>query len=206
MGKYNKFTKSLAAAGFVLLSANAVGGEGVGTITFGTVQDVSVSQVTGLHFGDNYLLTSGLSCTVTYTGVTAGNLATDVAGVARAGSACGIAATGGAIVGGTFLIEGATSQDVQIRVTGASENDLTFAPAGNAIGSDVTTAGLVDGTAVAFTDDALVTLTLNSHPDSLGDPSGIGKGTIYVGGVLTADADLTAGATVSVNYTVEVTY
>jgi len=210
MGKFNKLTKSLAMIGLVALTTNTNAGESTGTITFGTILDVAVSEVTPVHFGDNYLLASGLSCTLVYLGdVTSGTTKKPVEGTAagRSGTACGLSTATQAQVGGLFLIEGAPLQAVKVKVTGATENDLQFVAAGNVVPGDPALDAFADiaDTEVTFADDQQVTIAL-SQGESFGVASNKGFASIYVGGTLTAQADLASSATLTVNYNVEVIY
>jgi len=212
MKKSISTTKSLLVASMALLSTSVMAGEGAGTVSFGTVNDVSVTQSEALHFGDNYLLTQGISCALTYNGIidTTNSSLTikEGATAARTGAACLVTPSSTIPTGGMFIIEGAATQTVNVRVTGASENDLTFVAAGDVITGHPTNDAFATLTnaATTFADSAQVAVQLSTGIDSVGGASSTGYATVFVGGTLTADQALPTLQTLTVNYNVEVTY
>jgi hypothetical protein len=218
MNKFNKLKIAMVAVGLATLSPSTIAGTDSGTIMFGTITDVSVSQENAAEFGDNFLLTSGagISCVLSLEDGSAGNY---VGGdnsqttlltltTTRAGNACDLATDAQGVEGGEFLIEGAATAVVSVTVTGATEDDLLFEPAGALFPGSFTSLSNanLDGTTQAFTDGNMSTVTLSTGDDGFGNSLAVGYATILVAGTLTAQAALSAADDLNVNYTVVVTY
>lgn len=212
MRRLNKVTLSLAMIGLVATADVAVAAQAEGTITFGTIQDVSVRQDKAVNFGDDMVLAKDKKCIIGFEGKYAASTKApeiDTGKKTRSGDCPETDFDAANAIGGQFTIEGAASQTVKVTVTGATENNLLFEPTGNILAGAVgktASADLTGITAVALTDGGQKQIELSTDTDNFGVGTNKGYATIFVGGKLTATDTLPANETLKVNYTVSVTY
>jgi hypothetical protein len=190
----NKITKALAGSLLVAASTSAVAKVETFQINFVTIQDLSITQIQAVGYGQNIIGKAGTSCDLTVAVTATGALAaaaqiTD----ALSGTGCLTVAAGANGLGGVYNIAGAASQTVNVTVASSSTADFDFSPNGK-----IMTAG------------AATTATTNVFADSAASVAldgTNGRANLYVGGTITVGAaDLTANTPYSASFDITAVY
>lgn len=207
----NKLTKALMATGFILVGQAHAAVEDV-SVSFETIQDVSIALTQAMHFGDDLSLASGSTCTLDVTSVNGPSPLDARIAVASAGGGTYQASdcdssdddTG---IAGIYTITGAPGVVVNVTVnpitTGTSFN---FAPTA----VETTYDGSGDG-------DSLTDLTVTGDTVQLANATDVsgrtvgglpvaGEARLYVGGTITTVTNLIADSDHTEQFTIDVTY
>lgn len=207
----NKLTKALMATGILFVGQAQAVVEDV-SVSFTTIQDVSIALTQAMDFGDDLALASGSTCVLTVTAA-GGPSALDsrIAVVAAEGgtyqdSTCD-SSDDDKGTAGIYTITGAPGVSVNVTV-----NPITTGTSFNFVPTAVETTydGLGDG-------DSLTDLTITGDTVALAnavDVSGrtvgglpvAGEARLYVGGTITTVANLVADSAHTEEFTIDVTY
>jgi hypothetical protein len=191
----NKITKALAGSLLVAASMSAVAKVETFNLNFVTIQDLTITQVNAVGFGQNVIGKANTSCTI--------GLATNLTGNALTAAATsemvdGISGTGCLTVAanatntfaGVFTITGATNQTINVTVASATGTDFNYTPSGQ-----VYTVGTNTPTDVFADSSASIGLGANSQAN------------LYLGGTIAVNGtDLDANKPYSLNFDVTAVY
>lgn len=208
-----KILATLLTAG---LSVSAIAEQQVINGSFTTIKAVTISEITPISF-TGLPIANASSCAMTASadGTGTGYLG-DVAmrlGTANANAVGSSANTMDACVGtgttaiGVYEIDGASGATVNITITDGTNADLAIVPAGCAgnyvAGADGDSCDTVSQVAGAVA----VRLAGSTDTGSLGEGTPVeGTSLIALGGTVTAQQDLSAGTTYTVDFDISVTY
>lgn len=176
-------------------------------VSFTVLPEITVTEVRAMNFGSVLKLAAAATCTLTanVTNMEGPSLTkSDVAAAGTPGLLAGTCAGGDAGTVGVYEITAIQGSDVNITVTGETNADISFAPAGYAVdfggtlgGGDDTPTLVPNNTSTAITVPATAEFNANVNPGVL---------RLVLGGTITNQRTLVADTAVSAGLTVDVVY